>query len=64
WTSCVAVFSAALTTTFRAHPSLNALPNHRFYNGTLTSGTRASERRRMTQTLQLPNPDLPLVSLT
>ncbi|XGW34683.1 hypothetical protein V3C99_018573, partial [Haemonchus contortus] len=53
--------TAALTTTFRAHPSLNALPNYLFYNGTLTSGTRASERCLMTRTLRLPNPDLPLV---
>ncbi|VDO35022.1 unnamed protein product [Haemonchus placei] len=53
--------TAALTTIFRAHPSLNALPNYPFYNGTLTSGTRANERRLMTQTLRLPNPDIPLV---
>ncbi|XGW22622.1 hypothetical protein V3C99_005106 [Haemonchus contortus] len=53
--------TAALSTTFRAHPSFNALLNYLFYNGTLTSGTRASERCLVTRTLRLPNPDLPLV---
>ncbi|VDP35170.1 unnamed protein product [Heligmosomoides polygyrus] len=52
---------APLITTFKAHPALNALPNHLFYNGALVSGTAAAERRLLTTRLRLPNPEIPLV---
>ncbi|VDP30918.1 unnamed protein product [Heligmosomoides polygyrus] len=52
---------APLITTFRAHPALNVLPNHLFYNGVLISGAAAAERRLLTTRLRLPNPVIPLV---
>nr|CDJ85490.1 regulator of nonsense transcripts 1-like [Haemonchus contortus] len=52
---------APLVTTFRAHPSLNSLPNRLVFNGTLVSGTRASDRAFLVRRITLPNPRIPSV---
>nr|CDJ91015.1 Dsec\GM13241-PA [Haemonchus contortus] len=52
---------APLTTTFRAHPLLNDLPNLIFYDHTLVSGTRAEDRQMLLSAVRCPNPKLPFL---
>ncbi|VDO04881.1 unnamed protein product [Haemonchus placei] len=53
--------TAPLTTTFRAHPLLNELPNLIFYNNTLTNGTHADQRQMFLSNVRCPNPKLPFL---
>lgn len=52
---------AQLTTTFRAHPQLNSLPNRLFYGGTLRNGTLAAHRRMLLDIMHFPNAELPFI---
>ncbi|KIH43805.1 hypothetical protein ANCDUO_26184 [Ancylostoma duodenale] len=52
---------APLVTTFRAHPSLNELPNRLTYGGTLVSGADAAERRLLLDLFEYPDEDLPFL---
>ncbi|VDO10430.1 unnamed protein product [Haemonchus placei] len=50
-----------LTTTFRAHPLLNDLPNLVFYEHQLVDGTQAEERQLFLSSVRCPNPHLPFL---
>ncbi|KIH64108.1 hypothetical protein ANCDUO_05582 [Ancylostoma duodenale] len=52
---------APLVTTFRAHPSLNDLPNRLTYEGTLVSGADGAERRLLLDLFKLPDKNLPFL---
>ncbi|XGW34789.1 hypothetical protein V3C99_018646 [Haemonchus contortus] len=49
------------TTTFRAHPLLNELPNLVFYDHYLVNGTQAEERQLFLSSVRCPNPRLPFL---
>ncbi|VDP63300.1 unnamed protein product [Heligmosomoides polygyrus] len=52
---------APLTTTFRPHPELNAMPNRLFNNNTLISGTTAANRRLFLNNTRCRNRKLPFL---
>ncbi|EYC04630.1 hypothetical protein Y032_0086g1895 [Ancylostoma ceylanicum] len=60
-TASAHVSIAPLVTTFRAHPSLNELPNRLTYGGTLVSGADAAERRLLLDLFEFPDRDLPFL---
>ncbi|WKY00308.1 hypothetical protein Q1695_014844 [Nippostrongylus brasiliensis] len=50
------VSSAPLTTTFRSHPGLVALPNELFYSNALQSGTDVGDRQMFLRAVRCPSP--------
>ncbi|KIH58906.1 hypothetical protein ANCDUO_10878 [Ancylostoma duodenale] len=52
---------APLFTTFRAHPSLNELPNRLTYGGALVSGADATERRLLLDLFEFSAKNLPFL---
>ncbi|KHJ94973.1 zinc knuckle [Oesophagostomum dentatum] len=61
--SAHAVPVAPLVTTFRAHPSLNGLPNLVAYEGTLVSRTPVDQRRLLLDLMTFPDGTTPFMFL-